>query len=179
MDWFSNYDDRDFVRRFRLSKASALYLLERIEADLEYSSDRNTSVLPMGQLLTTVRFYATGCSQLTMGDYMGISKSTIHRIIQRMALSTHHNTIFNNNNFVLGMQCLREGNMGMVLLVDGGKASTSYMVAPLENPRSPAGNLYNTILKVCCEVPCQHLLLSRRDTYVMYPYADSGFLGYF
>ncbi|KAK7870237.1 hypothetical protein R5R35_003506 [Gryllus longicercus] len=68
MDWFSNYDDRDFVTRFRLSKASALFLLERIEADSEYTSGRNASGSPMGQLLTTLRFYATGCSQLTMGD---------------------------------------------------------------------------------------------------------------
>ncbi|KAK7870068.1 hypothetical protein R5R35_012018 [Gryllus longicercus] len=59
MVWFSNYDDRDFVTKFCLSKASALFLLERIEADLEYTSVRIASVSPMGQLLTTLRFYAT------------------------------------------------------------------------------------------------------------------------
>ncbi|KAK7873710.1 hypothetical protein R5R35_013242 [Gryllus longicercus] len=87
MDLFSNYDDRDFVTRFCLSKALALFLLKRIEADLEYTSDRNACVSPMGQLLTTLRFYATGCSQPTMGNYMGASKSTIHSIIQRVSVS--------------------------------------------------------------------------------------------
>ncbi|KAK7871144.1 hypothetical protein R5R35_013362 [Gryllus longicercus] len=89
MDWFSNYDDRDFVTRFRLSKASALFQLERVEADLEYTPDRNASVSPMGLLPTTLRFYATECSQLTMGDYMGASKSTIHRIIQKVSMCFH------------------------------------------------------------------------------------------
>ena len=38
-DWFQTYDESDFVRRFRLSKASALLLLEEIEHRLEYPSD--------------------------------------------------------------------------------------------------------------------------------------------
>lgn len=39
----------------------------------------------MNQLLCTLRFYATGCHQITVADFSGISKSTAHRIIHRVS----------------------------------------------------------------------------------------------
>ncbi|KAJ4442352.1 hypothetical protein ANN_03938 [Periplaneta americana] len=39
----------------------------------------------MNQLLTALHFYATGCSQLTGGNYIGVSKPTAHRIIHRVS----------------------------------------------------------------------------------------------
>lgn len=43
------------------------------------------SVSPTNQLLSTLRFYATGSNQLTIGDYAGFSKSTAHRIVHRVS----------------------------------------------------------------------------------------------
>lgn len=39
----------------------------------------------MNQLLGTLRFYATGCSQLETGDYGGFSKSAANRIVHRVS----------------------------------------------------------------------------------------------
>lgn len=38
--YFESYDDNDFAVRFRLSKASTLFLLSKIEHRLEYISNR-------------------------------------------------------------------------------------------------------------------------------------------
>lgn len=40
VDLFTKYDDKDFVQRFRLTKASVLYLLDKIEHNLEYFDNR-------------------------------------------------------------------------------------------------------------------------------------------
>ncbi|XP_063223384.1 putative nuclease HARBI1 isoform X2 [Bacillus rossius redtenbacheri] len=84
-NYFESYDEVEFRTHFRLSKQSAHRLLEMIEAHLEYPSDRNMSVSPMQQLLATLRYYATGCHQLSTGDYAGFSKSTAHRIIHKVS----------------------------------------------------------------------------------------------
>lgn len=39
-NYFEDYDDLDFITRFRLSKTSVLNLLTKIEHRLEYASDR-------------------------------------------------------------------------------------------------------------------------------------------
>lgn len=39
-DFFAKYDDVDFFRRYRLSKESVLFLLEKIKVFLEFPSNR-------------------------------------------------------------------------------------------------------------------------------------------
>ena len=39
----------------------------------------------MDQLLIALRYYATGSSQITIGDYVGVSKPTVHRIVHRVS----------------------------------------------------------------------------------------------
>ncbi|XP_023941469.2 putative nuclease HARBI1 [Bicyclus anynana] len=45
---------------------------------------RNNSLPPMSQFLQALRFYATGCHQLTMGDFCGVSRSTANRVIHKV-----------------------------------------------------------------------------------------------
>ncbi|KAI5646865.1 DDE superfamily endonuclease domain-containing protein [Phthorimaea operculella] len=59
-------------------------VLDIIEEKLEYQSDRNNSLSPINQLLLTLRYYATGCHQLTMGDFAGVSRPTANRAIHRV-----------------------------------------------------------------------------------------------
>ncbi|KOB64687.1 putative nuclease [Operophtera brumata] len=73
-NYFEEYDEKAFGIRFRLYKRSALELLDLIEMKLEYPSDRNHSLSPVNQLLVTLRYYATGCHQLTMGDFGSVSR---------------------------------------------------------------------------------------------------------
>ncbi|XP_047511710.1 putative nuclease HARBI1 [Pieris napi] len=95
-DHFNNYDDEDFRIRFRLSKVATYNLLVKIENRLEFISERNQSVSPVNQLLATLRFYATNNTQLTIGDFSGLSVPTAHRIIHRVSAaiaSLHHEYI--------------------------------------------------------------------------------------
>lgn len=46
---------------------------------------RNNSVSPVNQLLCALRFYATGCYQMTAADLCGFSTSTAHRIVHRVS----------------------------------------------------------------------------------------------
>lgn len=39
---------------------------------------------PINQLLLTLRFYATGDHQITMGDFCGVSRPTAHRVIHKV-----------------------------------------------------------------------------------------------
>lgn len=39
-DWFQNYDEMDFFKRYRMGKNTALWILHQIAEDLEYTSDR-------------------------------------------------------------------------------------------------------------------------------------------
>ncbi|KAJ9583758.1 hypothetical protein L9F63_021900, partial [Diploptera punctata] len=84
-EYFENYDDLDFVTHFRLSKPSALSVLDMIENQLEFPTDRNQAVSPINQLLLALRYYATGSDQLSVADYTGVSKSTASRIVHRVS----------------------------------------------------------------------------------------------
>lgn len=44
-NYFEEYDEKDFVRRFRLSKKAALDILIEIEDKLEFTSDRYCTFL--------------------------------------------------------------------------------------------------------------------------------------
>lgn len=46
---------------------------------------RNNSATPMQQLLIALRFYSTNGFLITMGDYGGMDKSTVSRIIVRVS----------------------------------------------------------------------------------------------
>lgn len=46
---------------------------------------RNFSVSPINQLLCALRFYATGCFQVTTADLGGFSQPTAHRIIHKVS----------------------------------------------------------------------------------------------
>ncbi|XP_033208933.1 putative nuclease HARBI1 [Belonocnema kinseyi] len=57
---FDKWDDREFFKRFRLTKQSVQYLLRQTEHRIRYRTERNNAVSPMCQLLMALRFYATG-----------------------------------------------------------------------------------------------------------------------
>lgn len=182
----------------------------------------------MQQLLATLRFYATNNTQISIGDYCGLSSPTSNRIIHRVSKaiaslnkeyikfpetteaqrkaqdsfyriarfprvigamdcthirisspggnqaeiyrnrkghfsinvqticnnnleitdivarwpgSAHDSSIFNNSYRRAKFEAGEYGNS--LLLVDGGYATTSYMMPPLENPRTRTEQLYN------------------------------------
>nr|CAI5842218.1 unnamed protein product [Callosobruchus analis] len=78
-------DDLGFLRRFRITKATAVAVLELIEDQLEFENDLNNSVSPINQLLTALLFYATNGHQINIGDHMGMNQSTVSRIVGKVS----------------------------------------------------------------------------------------------
>ncbi|KAK5644374.1 hypothetical protein RI129_005674 [Pyrocoelia pectoralis] len=84
-DYFHQFDDAQFRRRFRLSRETVLFLLEHIEEHLEFPNNRNHCVSPINQLLVSLRYYATAGHLLSQADFTGMHTSTVSRIIVRVS----------------------------------------------------------------------------------------------
>ncbi|KAB0805305.1 hypothetical protein PPYR_02275 [Photinus pyralis] len=82
---FQNYDDLDFFDRFRLTKRTVVSILNQIEPQIALPTNRGGCVKPMLQLLLTLRFYASGNMQISVADFIGISRPTACRIIKRVS----------------------------------------------------------------------------------------------
>ncbi|CAK1582627.1 unnamed protein product [Parnassius mnemosyne] len=84
-NYFNDFDEIDFFRRYRLSKSTVIYLLEKIEHILEFPDNRNNSIPPINQLLIALRYYATGNHLLAVADMGGTSLATSSRIVKRVS----------------------------------------------------------------------------------------------
>ncbi|XP_044589448.1 putative nuclease HARBI1 isoform X2 [Cotesia glomerata] len=96
-NYFEILSEKQFIDRFRFSKNSTLLLLHRLIRHFELFTERNNAVRPMTQLLVTLRFCATGNFYITIGDFVGISKSTVFKIIHslcRTIASWRHEFIY-------------------------------------------------------------------------------------
>ncbi|KAJ8911003.1 hypothetical protein NQ315_011268 [Exocentrus adspersus] len=82
---FDMYDDLEFFDRFRLTKNTVENLLQQIEGMIALPTNRGGCIKPMNQLLLTLRFYATGNMLIAVGDFMGVSKSSACRIVNRVS----------------------------------------------------------------------------------------------
>ena len=77
------YCDEDFIKRYRFSKKTVLYLHGIIKQDDEL--DTRCNGLPsLLQLVCALRFYAAGHFQITDGDLMGISRCTAMRSVHKV-----------------------------------------------------------------------------------------------
>ncbi|KAI4465993.1 hypothetical protein MML48_3g00015527 [Holotrichia oblita] len=78
------WDDNEFVRRFRLSKASVRNILQQIEQQLVPRVRKRHNVEPLQQILLALRFLATGNFYISVADFGGLHKSTVARIIRNV-----------------------------------------------------------------------------------------------
>ncbi|XP_031328994.1 putative nuclease HARBI1 [Photinus pyralis] len=92
-DYFHSFDDLTFFQRFRITKPTAISILELIEPHIEYPYNLNNCVSPINQLLVFLRFCATGTHLACIGDFAGMHLSTASRIVVRVgaALASHYN----------------------------------------------------------------------------------------
>jgi hypothetical protein len=61
------FSESEFKKRYRLSKDTALYVVNLIRNDIKSASNRAVDVSPELQLLITLRFYSRGSYQLELG----------------------------------------------------------------------------------------------------------------
>lgn len=83
-DPFNTLSNEEFVLRFRFSKQSVMDLVHKIGHTIQPITHRSKSIDSLNQVIVTLRFYATGSFQQTIGDLLNIHKSTVGRIIHRV-----------------------------------------------------------------------------------------------
>ena len=67
------YDGEDFRLHFRLTRDSVSDLVKILDKDLQHQTRRGLPLTPVQQVLTALRFYATGTFQRVIGDLFGVS----------------------------------------------------------------------------------------------------------
>ncbi|XP_071177464.1 putative nuclease HARBI1 [Mytilus edulis] len=77
------YDDFDLIRRYRMHREAILNIVDMLTDDLEPKTMRSHSVPASLQVLTALRYYATGSFQQVVGDLVGLSQPTISRIVTK------------------------------------------------------------------------------------------------
>ncbi len=77
----------DFRRRYRFTKETVRYIIELIEVDIRPVTKRSHAIQADLQVLITLRFFATGAFQMTIGDVIHIHQSTVSRIVRRVSVA--------------------------------------------------------------------------------------------
>ncbi|XP_072023541.1 putative nuclease HARBI1 [Amphiura filiformis] len=86
-DPFLKYSDAKFKSRYRFSKGNVLRLTDLLEPNLQRPTNRSNPLLPVQQILVTLRYFATGSVQKLVGDDMNISPASICRTAHSVARS--------------------------------------------------------------------------------------------
>eukprot|EP00102_Acyrthosiphon_pisum_P018215 XP_008189891.1 PREDICTED: uncharacterized protein LOC103311868 [Acyrthosiphon pisum] len=85
-NYFELLDEVEFQKRFRLKKQTVKIILEELQDQIKYPTNRNNAISPMTQLLLTLRFFATGNFLITVGDFSGVSVAAAGQIVKRMTM---------------------------------------------------------------------------------------------
>jgi hypothetical protein len=74
------FSESEFKKRYRLSKDTALYVVNLIRNDIKSASNRAVDVSPELQLLITLRFYSRGtqpCYRLQIRNVQGYNEQVV------------------------------------------------------------------------------------------------------
>ena len=83
-DWM---DDDFLTSRYRLDRELILQLCALVSPDVQRQTRRNHALSVSSQVLTTLRYYATGSFFSVLGDSQGMSKMTVSRIVSEISAS--------------------------------------------------------------------------------------------
>ncbi len=83
-DCLEHYDDDEFFKLFRFSKANFYRVLEIVEEDLMPKCGRSKALSVEQQLCIALRFYATGQFLNSTGDMINVHKSTASRVTAKV-----------------------------------------------------------------------------------------------
>jgi hypothetical protein len=76
------YDDKEFKKRFRMSKSCASILCSQIESKIKRGVFRFNTMNPMIQLLATLRVLASGTFQIIDGDLFEVTQTAISNTVR-------------------------------------------------------------------------------------------------
>ncbi|XP_023239192.1 uncharacterized protein LOC111637843 [Centruroides sculpturatus] len=71
------YSEGEFRTRYRFSKSGFVHILNRVGDEIRHLDGRGLPLTAEQQLLTALRFYATGSYQRVAGDLIGVHVSTV------------------------------------------------------------------------------------------------------
>ncbi|KAJ4425669.1 hypothetical protein ANN_27865 [Periplaneta americana] len=80
------YNDIKLKKRSRFDKETVLEIARLFEDHLTKLNNRGLPVPPLIQLLTALRFHATGNFQLVTADLQGINQPTVCRIVKKISI---------------------------------------------------------------------------------------------
>ncbi|XP_013381198.1 putative nuclease HARBI1 [Lingula anatina] len=84
---FAGATEQELIERFRFSRNSILYLENLLHNQIAPETERNHSLSVREQLLIALRFFASGSFLQVVGDTVGPSKSTVSRVVRKVALA--------------------------------------------------------------------------------------------
>lgn len=79
------YNDEGLIKRFRMPRPLLLEVIDLIEDDISHPTRRSHALPSALQVLTALRFYATGSLQLVNADTVRISQPTVSTVITRVS----------------------------------------------------------------------------------------------
>lgn len=83
--FLDSLNDYEFLRRFRLNKYSFRLLLEKIKDEISPQTNRSHAISAEVKIYATLRFFATGTFFLAMGEIVGLSESSMCRIVPEVS----------------------------------------------------------------------------------------------
>ncbi|XP_072043033.1 putative nuclease HARBI1 [Amphiura filiformis] len=78
---FEELSEKQFRTRYRMYKHTAIELIDMMAPDLQRDTERGHALPPYLQVLTALRYYATGSFQSVVGDLYGIDQGTVSRVV--------------------------------------------------------------------------------------------------
>ncbi|XP_063226892.1 putative nuclease HARBI1 isoform X1 [Bacillus rossius redtenbacheri] len=79
-----NFSDFVFKEKFRVSKVTAEYIINRLGPQLRTETKRNHALTVQEQLLCALHWLGTGAQYHVNADAHGLSKATIHRCVKKL-----------------------------------------------------------------------------------------------
>ena len=81
------YDNVEIKEYFRFERENILIIAGELHGALQHVTGRGKSLAPIQQLCVALRFFATGCMQLSLGGWINIDQSTVSRAVWTVTLA--------------------------------------------------------------------------------------------
>lgn len=107
------FDDADFMRRYRMTRDCAMEVIDMIRGDIEHDTHRSHALSAEQQTFAALRYFATGSFQQVTADTLGISQASVSRSVKRVsvALASRAGQVIKFPTDVNSVQRMKEGFM--------------------------------------------------------------------
>ena len=78
------YDDLELKKLFRFERPNLYTIIARLHTRLSHRTGNHGALTSLQQTLLTLRFYATGPMQISLGAWIKIDQSTVSRTVWRV-----------------------------------------------------------------------------------------------